>query len=291
MLEVPIVYFSASGNTKYISELAKKGLERQNLKINLISISKVKKQKLNLDKIPFLGIASPVYEFNLSRVIRHWMETIPKSVIQKKVFFINTSGGIPCSSIEIAEQIMKEKNYQLIGALEIAAPGTEPFFSQRWYPLSWCRSVIDRSFYFGLKVGYNIRREINEYVDFTIRLPGLNFLSKWMYKLESEKAYKLEGYIKFRRNKCNNCHICEKTCPVDAIKIERIRVIDPYKCMICATCVRVCPTNAFYLTHRPKAIIPKRSIAPKLIKGYVDPENYVPPKKFIYSKNLFSNFF
>lgn len=57
---------------------------------------------------------------------------------------------------------------------------------------------------------------------------------------------------------CIGCGICEKTCPVDAIKVENnLAKIDTEKCIECGLCAMKCPTKAIknYMTEKRKAKI------------------------------------
>ncbi|MHA1451145.1 MAG: flavodoxin family protein, partial [Candidatus Hodarchaeales archaeon] len=104
-MKIPLVYFTASGNTLYACKIVNKGFQKQNIDMELIPVKRAEKHPEILDA-DIIGIASPIYEFNLSRVIRSWMTTIPTSEDEKKVFFIDTSGGMPCDAIKIAEKMM-----------------------------------------------------------------------------------------------------------------------------------------------------------------------------------------
>ncbi len=47
---------------------------------------------------------------------------------------------------------------------------------------------------------------------------------------------------------CIVCHICEKKCPENAIRIvNNLPVVDTEKCTVCGICVSVCPTKAITL--------------------------------------------
>jgi len=51
--------------------------------------------------------------------------------------------------------------------------------------------------------------------------------------------------------KCIGCKICEKVCPVLAIKvIDRKSVVDPDKCRGCANCEQRCPSYAVKMVKR-----------------------------------------
>ena len=61
---------------------------------------------------------------------------------------------------------------------------------------------------------------------------------------------RFRGRILFSWEKCIGCHLCEKDCPSDAIKITKVAekrfeatfYLD--RCMYCAQCVDTCPKNA-----------------------------------------------
>ena len=60
--------------------------------------------------------------------------------------------------------------------------------------------------------------------------------------LECKKMSK----ITINPEKCKGCGLCQKKCPVEAIKGEQreIRVIDQDKCIKCGTCLTSCPFKA-----------------------------------------------
>lgn len=288
-MKIPLVFFSASGNTEYICKIVKKGMRRQDITLKEIPVQSVEKDPLDFEKISVLGIASPIYEFNFARVVRNWMKTIPIAENPKKVFFIDTSGGAPADAIKMAEEKLKSKNYKSIGALEVATPTLEPFFSNRWYPVVWKEATLNRAYYFGLSIGRKILKYQGGYVDFTIRLPGIGFLTRlmnWMGSSPWGNLVRGGDLVGYRALKCTQCLKCESECPMGAIKVDRKNVIDSQKCMFCASCVRTCPQGAFYIKYRPNAVLPKKDEGPMTIEGYIAPDSFIPTRKFVLSKSI-----
>ena len=60
------------------------------------------------------------------------------------------------------------------------------------------------------------------------------------------------------QNKCIDCHLCAKACPVDCIEIEAIHhgrtlewkkfTIDYKKCIFCEFCIPPCPVDCIHMT-------------------------------------------
>jgi len=52
---------------------------------------------------------------------------------------------------------------------------------------------------------------------------------------------------KINRDDCTACGNCADACPVDAIKVDDIAVVDEKECTDCGSCVDECPVDAITL--------------------------------------------
>ena len=97
------------------------------------------------------------------------------------------------------------------------------------------------------------------------------------------------GFLTVETNKCTACTLCEKTCPIQCIKIaasrdaetnQRVMTrfdIDLAKCMYCGLCTEVCPTEAIHATCELEGCTPHIQ---DLLKRFVkEGEKVVPYKK------------
>lgn len=91
----------------------------------------------------------------------------------------------------------------------------------------------------------------------SFKLGGMTFGSLFkkpetlLYPFETKPAPAgLKGHIALDADRCILCGICAKTCPADAIvveKKERTWSIDPFRCVQCGSCVRACPKTCLVM--------------------------------------------
>jgi len=64
-------------------------------------------------------------------------------------------------------------------------------------------------------------------------------------------------YIIKSSNQCTSCSICAKSCPVDAIVVDKEKgaVSDPTNCLLCFECTEKCPTSVIGLNKKEKALV------------------------------------
>ena len=112
MNTIPIYYFTASGNTKYCVQLVRAGFQDRNFSINLIEIKTVRELPFPSQNrsYPAIGLAFPVYEFMIPRIILIWLCKLLPAPQLTPVFIINTSGGITGDSAGIAMKLLRKKN-------------------------------------------------------------------------------------------------------------------------------------------------------------------------------------
>lgn len=277
MVSIPIYYFSASGNTKYCTQLVQRGLVDKDINVDLIRINTVR-------NLPFpeqnsshaaIGLAFPVYEFMVPRIVLIWLHKLPISPQKTPVFIIDTSGGLACDSAQFAMNILKKKNYEPLGVLEIPTPNLEPFFDNKFYPVGWPKEILDRCYYFGALIAFRLRKEDERFIDMRLGRFRFSLLTNYMHQYFLNGQSSSAGLIKFNPNKCNNCGACEKVCPMAAIDIDKSPApINMNRCMFCATCIRACPTHAIYISYRPKKVPIPAKLIPKSRPGYIDPKDY-----------------
>ncbi len=277
MASIPLFYFSASGNTQYCSQLVQRGLSDKDIKVDLIRINSVRNLPFPDNNVyrAAIGLAFPVYEFMVPRIVLIWLHKLPPAQNKIPVFIIDTSGGLPCDSAQVAMDLLKKKNYEPLGVLEVPSPNLEPFFDNKYYPVGWSKEILDRCYYFGALIAMRLRKEDDRFIDMRLGRFRFSRLTKYFHRYFLEGQSSTAGLIKFDPNKCNQCGACERSCPMAAITIKNTPdPINVNRCMFCAACIRSCPTQAMYISYRPKKIPPSAKLIPKSRPGYIEPKKF-----------------
>ena len=69
-----------------------------------------------------------------------------------------------------------------------------------------------------------------------------------------------------KEEECNACGDCEDICPVNAMKVDKMAVVDVDTCIGCGVCVTHCPMEALALKRRPED---KQVEMPDEVKSHV----------------------
>ena len=255
MNTIKIFYFSGTGNAKQIalwfSELA---VER-NMDCQLFDIAKTDVRSIDyINSQDLVIIISPIHGFNYPKIALNFIRKFPKG--KNRVALMCTAGGIRIGRIitpglagaafMFSSAILRGKGYKITGQIIFDMPtnwlSVHPAMREKSVKYVFEKNHIlvkkhFENFYVG-KNDFAARKRI--IADIIVGLPsfaylfwGRFFLAKTLYA-----SYK-----------CNNCNLCLKECPVQAIKIVNQRPFWTYKCEGCMKCMNICPVRAIEAAH------------------------------------------
>lgn len=81
-MKIPIIYFSSSGNTKYVAQLIENGLKFVKLELELIQFNSIKRDTINFEEVEVLGIGAPIYAMAFTLNMFKWVKKHP--IVKKK---------------------------------------------------------------------------------------------------------------------------------------------------------------------------------------------------------------
>ena len=267
-MKIPIIYFSSSGNTKYVAQLIENGLKFVKLEPELIQFNSIKKAPMNFEEVEVLGIGAPIYAMAFTLNILDWVKKLPIVKSKVRFFLFDTNAGLPGPSIKQIRKILEKKNFKFIGAIEVTVPTRDSVFELKFFKyVKWSRNKIHKIFQFGVRLGKIIKTGVGvlDWSNPTLFGP---IIRAYFQKLE-KPLYKYTSYlISYNRNKCTECKTCERDCTSKAILFNKKPIINHRKCILCFRCLRNCPEKALYFKLLPKT---KFFMSPKTIRGYIPP--------------------
>ena len=226
-----IVYFSATGNSKYVAERIAKALND-----NALSIEQ-QGPAASLGQGEVLGIVAPTYWWGLPPIVREWLEKLTLSG-GGYTFLVATYGTTPGFCGKDARRILTRNGIRLDAAFGVKMPDTwTPIFdlsdpdkvaSQNDAAEAYIDAVIQ-------KVLSRSKGNQTEH-----RMPYLTHLLTRPL-LNAERKTK-NFYVE---DTCVGCGLCAKRCPMQAIEImDKRPVWVKNQCTLCLRCLHHCPKFA-----------------------------------------------
>lgn len=207
------LYFSGTGNTKYVLELFLEKLSESDYTICSIEenhvIECIKQEKE-------IVIAYPIYYSSLPKIVNDFLDTNIDLFIEKKIFIISTMGLFSGDGSGLVQRKLKKVNANIINKAKI--------------------SIDDAAI--RIKRGLEVRQGLS----FRSHVAGL--LGQRLYFGHHVKKY--SDKIKIDNERCTKCNHCVRLCPMKNLVLKD-RVYTSDKCTMCYRCLNLCPTQAITL--------------------------------------------
>lgn len=234
-----ILYFSATGNCKYVATRLVQVEEQEMLSI----VDCVRNgQYAFSDKI--IGIISPTYDWGLPSIVKEFLEKA--SFKTEYLYYIATYGTTPGASGAIANKAIQGRKINAYYSVQMADTWT-PIFD-----LSTPEKVAKYTKNTETEISGIIRnikeRNTNRYM--SPRTPA------FITELIAEPIY--NGKVRRTKNlyvedTCVGCGLCARKCPVRAIEIQDKRPVwVKDKCVMCLGCLHRCSKFAIQYGNNTK---------------------------------------
>jgi ferredoxin len=250
-----VFYFTGTGNALAATNWIAQVFKQNNIQVELKKISpSLRINKSDFTKKTLIGFCYPTHGFNAPPVVIDFCLHFPK--LKNQVFLLNTRAGMKLWKLFmpglsglaqlLPALILKLKGMHLVGYQPMDLPSN-------WISIhpGIRKKVIDSIF-------QRCERKTKKFANKIIN--GVKVYQAWislpMDLLISpiSVAYYFFGRFALSKTfvanaKCNSCRLCEKECPVNAIKMIGGFPFWTSKCESCMHCMNSCPKRAIQTPH------------------------------------------
>ena len=232
-----VLYFSATGNTKYIAEQIAKRIGDDSL--DLLKRIKTKDYSPIKSKKPFV-ICAPIYVCEMPRFFADYIKKV-KLKGSRKVYFVFTSGGYPGAAGYLASRIAKKKKMTYMGRAEFTMPRN--YVISTHYPMLSHEENLDRiegSEKMIPAVAKRIKRGKKlkaRYVFLFEKIITIPFNPLWVKYMQRSDLF-------YTTDECRGCGKCVRLCPINNIKMVGKKPVWGKSCAHCMACISNCPKDA-----------------------------------------------
>lgn len=237
-MKINIVYFSGTGNSKYVARYLDMKLKESG---HTCKIASIEKDNIIDEDIELLIIGGPIYASNVPEKLLKWInKNVPKKNA-KAIVYSTSAGTANAHGVEALANKLDKKGYKVIGK-EIYKMPSNFYFGK------YSKSTDEE-----IKVMLNnVRKQSDNLVsDINSNNLKLDDKNNENVILRNSLAKVFSGMAKFigknfsTGEECIKCGICIKECPKNNISFTSEGNIKfGNKCMACARCIHICPNNA-----------------------------------------------
>lgn len=234
-METEVYYFTGTGNSLAVAKDIAKEIEGE-----LISIPYVVNKDAIKVNAKTVVMVFPVYMWGIPLIIERFAKKI-ENLKDKSIYAIVTYGGMPGATINILAKTLARYGGKLSAGFIARMPGNyTPMYGaiaeekQKKMFDNWGKKIRIIADY--IKANKQGKKENSNI------LVNLIF-SSLIYNLSAKHIPEMDKDF-WVDEKCNQCGICQKVCPVSNIEMKDEKPIWNCKCEQCLACLQWCPQKA-----------------------------------------------
>ena len=253
--KIVIFYFSGTGNAKKIAIWFSEFAIKNSITCQIFNIAEIDIITINtLCSDSLICIISPVHGFNFPKITLDFIKHFPKG--KNNVVLMNTRAGMKVNrfvtpgltaiAFLLSSFILWQKGYKIIGQIPFDMPSNwislHPALNEKTikylYKKNYSRVEKHSQIIFSGKSDFHAYRDLIQ----DILISPISLAYYFIGRFAFAKSFYASG-------DCDNCGLCVRQCPVNAIKIIEQRPYWTFKCESCMRCMNSCPQKAIETAH------------------------------------------
>jgi len=255
--DVVIIYFSATGNTLFVSEEIKKYIDRKSFNVQLISAEDIEVIKAMDFENKILGLGFPCYAFDYPhKVLDTALQAIKSPLSVMPAFIYSTY----CIGDGVSKKNMirklRKKNFITVKVNGFKCPSSGFYTVKSGKEKGIKRLLINRITSFDKEIIEKIEKFSKEIINALKRAsmkevkifkPKVITLLPLCFARWNEKRI-FTGFD-IDNEKCSMCRRCLDNCPVDNFTFNdnQVKFKNDTDCLRCMRCINNCPKDAISL--------------------------------------------
>lgn len=230
-MNLKLLYFSATGNTKAICKEIAAGIKKD-YQIYDLTQKQARERVYSFEANDLLIAGVPVYSGRVPEFLVNVIEKI-KGSSTPAVFVVTYGNRDYDDALLELKDIFEAKGFKGIAGAA--------FIGEHSYGKEIAGERPDTDdLKIARKFGIKIKEKLADIKKLS-EVPGLKVKGKYPLK---ERTKRFRDIKPVTTDACTECGICAENCPMEIISFENFRDIEPGKCIRCCSCIQKCPEDA-----------------------------------------------
>ena len=230
-----VLYFSGTGNSKYIAKRIAEAIRENTVDLNMkIKGNDTSPLQTGRDVI----IVTPTYAWRIPKIVSEWIDKT-EFIDGKRIWFVMNCGSEIGNAAKYNRELSEQKKFQYMGTAQILMPEN--------YIAMFNAPQVDEAQQITAKAEPDIQAAIkciqkkqefpvprNNLYDRLMSGPVNPIFYKMIVKADDFKASEA----------CTGCGLCVRKCPMNNIQLREKKPVWGRNCTHCMACICYCPSEA-----------------------------------------------